>query len=74
MEVENMQQLIEGVYHDGHIDVKIPIPLKNNTKVKLWIITDNKKKKKPGFYKLGKVFDKINIRDLAHENFSASLR
>jgi hypothetical protein len=62
-----MHQLIDGVYHDGHIDVNKPIPLKNNTKVKFWIVTD-KQKKKLGSYKLGKAFDKINIRDLAHED------
>jgi hypothetical protein len=63
-----MHQLLDGVYHDGHIDVNQSIPLENNTKVKFWIVTENKNKKKFGSYHLDKTFDKINIRDFAHED------
>lgn len=50
------------------INIDKPIPLENNTKVKFWIVTENKEKRKLGSYKLGKVFDKMNIRGFAHED------
>lgn len=65
-----MHQMLEGVYHDGHIDIDKPIPIKNNTKVKFWIVTDKIEDNDADFgsYNLGKAFDKINIRDFAHED------
>ena len=65
-----MHQLIEGVYHDGHIDVNQPISLENNTKLKLWIISDNETKptKVFGSYKFKKSLDKVNIREFIYED------
>jgi predicted DNA-binding antitoxin AbrB/MazE fold protein len=65
-----MHQLIDGVYHKGHIEINKPIPLKDNTKIKVWIVTEKDKKQTSDFgvYEFSKDLDKINIRDFAHED------
>jgi predicted DNA-binding antitoxin AbrB/MazE fold protein len=65
-----MHQLLDAVYHNGHIDIDKPIPLKDNTKIKVYIITDNDEKQSSDFgvYEFSKDLDKVNIRDFAHED------
>ncbi|OHD57213.1 MAG: hypothetical protein A2Y33_07410 [Spirochaetes bacterium GWF1_51_8] len=65
-----MRQLLEGVYHQGHIDIDSPVDLKENTRVKVLIVTDAEEKTEAelGVYDFGKKLDKVNIRDFAHED------
>ena len=64
-----MKQLVDGVYHNGHIDINEPLPLEESAKVKVLIMTEDREQSAElGIYNLGKELDKINIRDFAHED------
>ena len=70
MDEGNMHRMIEGIYRKGHIEFEQPIPLKDNTKIKVWIDTGQNPADTSdfGIYELGKKLDKIHIRDFAHED------
>ena len=64
-----MKQLVDGVFNKGHIDIDFPLPLDDNTKVKVLIMTnDTDETLELGTYKLGKSLDDVNMRDFAHED------
>ena len=65
-----MRELIDGVYHQGHIDIDRPLGLKENTRVMVWIVTDTDEKtdSELGVYEFDKKLDSVNIRDFAHED------
>ncbi len=74
-----MLNILEGLYHDGIIELKNKYPLKENCNIKLIMVEDsyqiNTVTEDPkndridfGIYKLGNSLDKVNIRDYAHEN------
>jgi hypothetical protein len=65
-----MLQQLDGVYHNGHIDIDKPVQIKDNTKIKLWIMTEKKETQSSDFgvYEFSNNLDKINIRDFAHED------
>jgi hypothetical protein len=64
-----MNRWIDGVFHNGHIDIDGSLPLDDNTKVKVLIpASEDDNTPELGKYRLGKDLDKVNIRDFSHED------
>ena len=66
-----MHQLLEGIYKKGLIKLNKNPHLKENSHLKVWVIEqedNNEKNIKFGSYKFPVNLDKVNIRDLAHED------
>jgi predicted DNA-binding antitoxin AbrB/MazE fold protein len=69
-----MQQVLEGIYHNGIIELKEKVNLKENETLTFLILkgandsNPNEDFLDFGSYHLGKDLDTINIRDLAYDD------